>query len=173
MFSAKHLAGLSGLLLLLGGQAQADSLRYEKVFTQINGADNRLILDIAEDGRVTLQRPLFMTHAGRHEWQLSAAELDQLWQQLQPQALAALDATLIKRNLSQRQAQELMAVTDSDVSRIEWRDGRSADARVIEGAGVSGWHLALPDQEQLGRLVAAEQRIWQVIHGLLDEEVAL
>lgn len=168
MLNWKPIIGAACLVLAPMLSAQAESLRYEKTYSQIREVDNRLILTIDDSGLVNLHRPGFMPNAGSYEWQLSDAELAQLWQSLNPEQWLAVDMQLLKRNLNQRSQSSKFYSSDSDVSRFEWNDGRGP-ARASEISGLAGLNTLFPQNDELQQLADAEQRVWQ----WLQEQLAV
>ncbi|MDX1627030.1 MAG: hypothetical protein R3323_11020, partial [Wenzhouxiangellaceae bacterium] len=59
----------ASIFLLLPLAAGAQTLVYERDFTIVDGADSVLRIELSADGRVTVQRPAFMTRPGHHEGQ--------------------------------------------------------------------------------------------------------
>mgnify|MGYP001297500969 CR=1 FL=1 len=172
MLNWKPIVGAACLVLAPMLSAQAESLRYEKIYSQIREVDNRLILTIDETGLVNLHRPGFMPHAGTYEWQLSASELEQLWQDIAPEQWLAVDMQLLKRNLDQRSQSDKFYSSDSDVSRLEWNDGRGP-ARASEISGLAGLNTLFPQIAELQQLTATEQRLWQWLQTQLNHQLEL
>ena len=168
----RRFIALCGMCLLPLGLAQAEALRYEKVFSQITVKDNRLILSVDENGSVALHRPPFLKQSGDFQWQLSSDELQSLWSLLNHDALAQIDQNLLERNLSQRQAAEYKTTSNTDISYFEWQVDAFSHKQALQVSGLDGWATLFDDQQELKTLQSVEQSLWQWINQRLSEENA-
>ncbi|GAB4189266.1 MAG: hypothetical protein Tsb002_16160 [Wenzhouxiangellaceae bacterium] len=157
------------VLALLSGQAQADSLLYEKVFNQFAELDNRMTLSVSESGEVHLHRPSFMTYPGDHHWQLDATAVAELWAALQPATLRELDSGLMTQALQQLRADTEIYVSDSDTTRLQLASGRG-DTHELVVDGLQGWALTFPQQSSLQILAATESRLVDWVNFYLTRE---
>ena len=160
------------LCLVPFGLAQAEALRYEKVFSQITVKDNRLILSVDENGSVALHRPPFLRQAGDFQWQLDADELQSLWVLLNHGALSQIDQRLLERNLSQRQSTEYKTTSNTDISYFELQQDAFSAKQTLQISGLDGWAELFDDQEELKTLQSVEQELWHWMDQRLSEESA-
>lgn len=166
----KHLFVLCCFVVVPLSAAQAESLRYEKIFNQVTAKDNRLILSVDENGSVALHRPLFMTRSGDYQWQLDAQALNTLWSLMDQQSLAQVDQALLNRNLAQLKQTVLVSTSNTDISYFEWVANASTEMHSLEVEGLEAWAGIFKDQSDLQILQRIEQDLWQWINLQLQQE---
>lgn len=148
---------------------QAQSLHYERVYTLFDGDDNRLVLDIDEQGHARIHRPHFMTSAGDYEIRLSPGEWQTLVEEVSRSRQLVPDAGQISRSLKLRSENDLRVVTDPEISRFSLHDQQRQLDWEYEMESVMAWAAVYPDIAGLQNMAEVENRLWLLMDSLLEQ----
>ena len=152
---SRGFAVLLGLLVIaLPALAGAQSLVYEREFTMIGGEDNVLRIELTADGTATVKRPAFMTRAGAHRGRVDAQRFRELADML---ADAAGGSVGLSADLRARAANELVYVSDPEITRFARLDAARQPEVVLRAESISSWAKRFPDDQRLQRLERLEQ----------------
>ena len=157
---------LTALLLLVGATGlAAQTLVYEREFTLIGEADNTLRISITPDNRTTIERPIFMTRPGRFEIVAPEGTYDRLSSALD--GVAQISRS-IDQDIRQRASNELVYVTDPEISRFLVLGNQRQVVEAVEATSIQAWHQHFRDDIRLTRLVELEND-W---HDIMNQALA-
>lgn len=159
---------VAAALLLAGSMAaaQAQEIRYERIFPMIQGEDNRLVITITEDNEVIVNRPAFMTHAGRHTFQLDNGQRMSIQSEVQALTLNISSENLHGR-VNLRGANELTHISDEEITVIRVFNSDRKVEREVWARGVAPWAEAFGDDRELQDLARFEHDMWSLMDTLM------
>lgn len=153
------------LLLLLPALASAETLVYEREFSMIAEEDNTLRIELAPDGRLVVERPLFMTRAGRYELQVDPAEYSRLRAAFET---AYTDTDALHADVQRRASNEEIVVTDPEYSRFALVDEQRGPLQQVAAVSLAAW-TSVFDDPRLERLEALESEWFSLMNAQLAE----
>lgn len=153
---------MAALLLLVGSTGlAAQTLVYEREFTLIGEADNTLRITLTPDNQATVERPGFMTRAGRFEAQAPEGTYGRLSSALD--GVAQISRS-IDQDIQQRAAEELVYVTDSEHTRFLVLSNQRQVLEAVQATSIQAWHDHFKDDIRLARLADLEQEWLDVMN---------
>lgn len=159
-------ACIGGMLLVLSSGLSAQSLVYEREYTLIGEADNTLRVELFPDDRMVVERPLFMTRAGRHEVQAPEGTYDRMRSAFEASRVDSLE---LHRDVQRRAAEEFRVVTDPEFSRFALVDGQRGPLETVTVVSLEAWAQVIED-ERLDRLDAFERDWFALMDALVRED---
>ncbi len=165
--SLAMLISLSVNLVAMPSSSFAQSLVYEREFTMVATTDNILRMELSADGHLSVNRPAFMTHSGRHELTLAASVYSQLNDQL---TARAADSENLGRELQQKAHQELRYVSDPEISRFYRMDHQGRKLDHVSAISLEAWSRIYPDDQRLAGLRTLEQHWYEIMRSALTRE---
>ena len=163
--ASRHVSPIAILLVALIpmlASAQAGELVYEREFTLLAEAENTLRMRLNENDRLTIERPIFMTHAGRYEVQMPAGTHARMSGEL---GRVAIDSRALDQDIQTRAANEYRHVSDDEISRFIELDAQRQVVSGVEVISLEPWSVHFPDDARLTQLLELE-RAW---YGLMDQ----
>ena len=170
--SSTHNRTIAAASLILGSLlacsvAQAETLVYEREFTLIAEADNSLRMTLDPDGRLTIDRPAFMTHPGRHQIVVSPDRylvLNESFQQ------AEVRSSRASANVLARAEDDIKVITDPEISRFSRLDEAGRKSIQVSGQSIGAWAAVYPDQAGLIELHELEQAWYALMRQALSQD---
>lgn len=157
---------LSALLLAQASFGlMAQTLVYEREFSLIGEADNTLRISLTPDDRLVIERPVFMTRAGRHEAEAAAGS---------HQRLSGLLSTLsqhsrwLNQDLQVRARQELVHVSDPEHTRFYALDDRRGRQNTVSVDSPQAWARHFDDDIRLAQAVELEREWYSLMAEALE-----
>lgn len=145
-----------GALILTACSAgiSAQTLVYEREFSLAGLADNTLRISLSHDDRLVIERPAFMTHAGRFE----AVAPEGTYQRLADEiAGTARIARSVNEDIQRRAASELIYVTDPEYTRFLMLGNQRQVVEAVEATSLEAWRQHFDDDIRIARLVDLER----------------
>jgi hypothetical protein len=153
-----------GALLALASTASAETLVYEREFSMIAEDDNTLRIELTPDGRLTVERPVFMTRSGRYELQVDPAEYTRLRAAFEA---AYTDSDRLHYDVQFKSSRDQIFVTDPEYSRFAVVDDERRPVRLVAAVSVEAWAETI-DDVRLQRL----QKLQDDWAALMDAKVS-
>ncbi|MFU8804501.1 MAG: hypothetical protein ACNA8W_11870 [Bradymonadaceae bacterium] len=145
-------------------------LRYEKIIHHVEGPENKVSVIWTHHGVIKITRPLFMTYPGNHEFEIGF-DLDERWELTEAMESLPESSEALATRTRARMAEDLLFISDPEISTLEFvKDDPSEPAYRIEATGVQFWAEAYRDDEELARLAALENQIWDLMTLLLKPD---
>jgi len=148
----RRIAMIVALFWSLGLSAQ--TLVYEREFSMIAEADNTLRITLSEDDRIVIERPFFMTRAGRFEATAPAGSYERLAAELS--GLAPTSRT-VREDIRQRATNELVYVTDPEYTRFMLLGDQRQVVEAVEATSLEAWSRVFTDDVRLANLAELER----------------
>jgi len=153
-------------LAMPASELLAQSLLYEREFTMIGMQDNTLRMELTESGELTIERPAFMTHSGRHELAVQSSIYSELGDQL---AARYADSRNLSSDIQQRARQDMRYVSDPEISRFYRLDQQGRKLDHVSGISLEAWADVYPDDQRLASLRNLERQWYQLMQRALED----
>ena len=145
-------------------QSVAQTLVYERVYSELPAGDNIVRITLSDTGSVVIERPELMTHSGRHEFTVSPQRYTQLQQQLQSLPFDTLDLQVY---LNQR-SNALRYISHPEYSRFIALDATRTVHDMVEIQSLNANAQTLQGDSYLNLAVDLEESWWSLMNQLLQ-----
>ncbi len=143
-------------------------LRYEKIIHHVEGPNNRVEVVWSEGEGLTISRPVFMTHSGTHEIDLSF-NLAEEWELSDAFHQLPESSEELAQRIRQRMVEDRLLISDPDTTVLELvTDDPSHQSVRIEAQGVEFWSDTYDRDTELEAMAILERQIWDLMNTELD-----
>lgn len=167
------LTGFSLLILIVLGMTSsalfAQSLVYEREFTMISEEDNTIRMELTADGKLVIDRPVFMTNSGRHELSVGSFYYTQLYDQL---AARSADSGDLSMEVQRQANQDMRYISDPEISRFYRLDEQGRKIDFVSAVSLEAWTRVYPNDQRLASLRHFEQQWYQLMQMAVSAEDA-
>ena len=145
--------------------AFSEMLVYEREYTSFASSDNTLRITLDQQGRVTVERPGFMTNPGHHTFQVSP----RLYAELSAQLIdLPFTSEQLNASVRQRVGEEMVYVSHPEYTRFQILDGARNISDAVEIVSLQAYSSRFEDDLNLSVAQTLEQEWWDMMNALMQ-----
>ena len=161
-------ASIGLLIAVFPLTALSQTLVYEREYTSFQSVDNILRITLDQQGVVTIDRPSFMTHSGRHTFQVSPRRYAELSAQLTDLPFTSEE---LNASVRQRVGQEMFHVSHSEYTRFQLQDGARNISDAVEIVSLRAYSNRFEDHSNLSVARALEKQWLSMMDDLMQAQI--
>ena len=152
------------VLLICCNSAMSETLVYERLYSHFEKGNNKLRITLNEQGVMTVDRPMFMTHPGQYTFQVDPDFYLEFSAQL---AGIPVRSEQLESTFKQRVENNAIYISHPELSRFQQLDGSRNVMDSLQIESIDAQRTIAPNDRYLAQAAELEQQWWALMKGEL------